>query len=142
MPLAARSKILSMLRCVGGVFPFLLVILKNHFPVPNVGITLSLDPNGHMATDVVGTALVEELARRNGDKVQYFQIKNNSRSGGTIGPSLASQTGARTIDLGIAQLSMHSIRAATGSKDVGLGVKFFNGFFKHWRSVYDEFGEL
>ncbi|CAI4610528.1 Lap4p [Saccharomyces cerevisiae AWRI796] len=118
------------------------VYLKNHFPVPNVGITLSLDPNGHMATDVVGTALVEELARRNGDKVQYFQIKNNSRSGGTIGPSLASQTGARTIDLGIAQLSMHSIRAATGSKDVGLGVKFFNGFFKHWRSVYDEFGEL
>ncbi|EJS42965.1 lap4p [Saccharomyces arboricola H-6] len=118
------------------------VYLKNHSPVPNVGITLSLDPNGHMATDVVGTALVEELARRNGDKVQYFQIKNNSRSGGTIGPSLASQTGARTIDLGIAQLSMHSIRATTGSMDVALGVKFFDGFFRNWRSVYDEFGEF
>ncbi|CAI1539489.1 hypothetical protein SEUBUCD646_0K01190 [Saccharomyces eubayanus] len=118
------------------------VYMKNHSPVPNVGITLSLDPNGHMATDVVGTALVEELARLNGDKVQYFQIKNNSRSGGTIGPSLASQTGARTIDLGIAQMSMHSIRAATGSMDVKLGTKFFNGFFRNWRSVYDEFGEL
>ncbi|SCV00316.1 LAMI_0G04236g1_1 [Lachancea mirantina] len=118
------------------------VYLEHHKPKPNVGITLSLDPNAHMATDVVGIALVEELARMNGDKVQYFQIKNNSRSGGTIGPIVASQTGARTVDLGIAQLSMHSIRAATGSKDIGLAVKFFKGFFTNWRQVYDNFGDL
>lgn len=121
---------------------FASVYMKNHSPKPNVGVTLSLDPNAHMATDVVGFAFIEELADKNGDKIQYFQIKNNSRSGGTIGPSLASQTGARTIDLGIAQLAMHSIRAATGSKDIGLGIKFFNGFYQNWRSVYDQFGEL
>lgn len=118
------------------------VYLEHHRPKPNVGLTLSLDSNGHMATDVVGTGLVEELARLNNDKIQYFQIKNNSRSGGTIGPSIASQTGARTIDMGIAQWSMHSIRAATGSKDVGLAVKFFKGFFTNWREVYDNFGDL
>lgn len=118
------------------------VYMKNHSPKPNVGITLSLDPNLHMATDVVGTAFVEDLARSNGDKVQYFQIKNNSRSGGTIGPFLASQTGARTVDLGIAQLAMHSIRATTGSRDIGLGVKFFKNFLENWRPVYDKFGDL
>lgn len=118
------------------------VYMKNHSPKPNVGVTLSLDPNAHMATDVVGFAFIEELARRNDDKIQYFQIKNDSRSGGTIGPSLAAQTGARTIDLGIAQLAMHSIRAATGSKDIGLGIKFFKGFYENWRSTYDKFGEL
>ncbi|KAL2708195.1 Vacuolar aminopeptidase 1 [Kluyveromyces marxianus] len=118
------------------------VYLENHKPKPNVGITLALDANQHMATDVVGTALVEELARLNDDKIQYFQIKNNSRSGGTIGPSIASQTGARTIDMGIAQLAMHSIRATTGSKDVGLAVKFFSGFYKNWREIYDNFGDL
>lgn len=117
------------------------IYLENHSPKPNTGITISLDPNGHMATDNVGLAIVEELARRNGDKVQYFQIKNNSRSGGTVGPYL-SLTGARTIDLGIAQMSMHSIRAVTGSKDVGLGTKFMIGFYKDWRKVYDEFGDL
>ena len=117
------------------------VYLPNHSPKPNVGVTLSLDPNGHMATDNVGVAFVEQLARKNDDKLQYFQIKNNSRSGGTIGPTL-SLTGARVIDLGIAQLSMHSIRAATGSQDVGLGIKFFNGFYQNWRSVYDNFGDL
>lgn len=118
------------------------VYMKHHSPKPNVGITLSLDPNVHMATDVVGTAFVQELASLNDDKIQYFQIKNNSRSGGTIGPSISSQTGARAIDLGIAQLSMHSIRAATGSKDVGLGVKFFKNFLQNWRPVYDKFGDL
>lgn len=121
---------------------FASVYMKNHSPKPNVGVTLSLDPNVHMSTDVVGTAFIEELARLNDDKIQYFQIKNNSRSGGTIGPSISSQTGARAIDLGIPQLSMHSIRAATGSKDVGLGVKFFKNFLNNWRPVYDQFGDL
>lgn len=118
------------------------VYLEHHRPKPNVGVTLSLDTNAHMVTDIVGTTFAEELARINGDKLQYFHIKNNSRSGGTIGPSIAAQTGARTIDLGIPQLSMHSIRATTGSKDVGLGVKFFRGFFENWRPVLDQFGDL
>ncbi|CCH62776.1 hypothetical protein TBLA_0I01160 [Henningerozyma blattae CBS 6284] len=118
------------------------VYMSNHSPKPNVGITLSLDPNAHMATDVVGTAFVERLAAVNDDKVQYFQIKNNSRSGGTVGPFLASQTGARTVDLGIAQLSMHSIRATTGSQDVGLGAHFFCGFYMNWRRIYNEFNGL
>ena len=121
---------------------FTTVYLDNHKPKPNVGLTISLDSNGHMATDVVGTSVVEEIGRINGDKLQYFQIKNNSRSGGTIGPSIASQTGARTIDMGIAQWSMHSIRSSTGSKDVGLAIKFFKGYFESWRSVYDKFGDL
>ncbi|CDR39550.1 CYFA0S03e04610g1_1 [Cyberlindnera fabianii] len=116
--------------------------LEHHYALPNIGITIALDPNGHMATDSVGLALVEEIARLNDDKLQYFQIKNGARSGGTIGPSISTETGARTIDLGIAQLSMHSIRAATGSKDVGLGVEFFKHFFQDWRGVYDSFGDL
>ena len=95
-----------------------------------------------MATDSIGLALAEELAKKNGDKVQYFQIRNDSRSGGTIGPAISTSTGARTIDLGIPQLSMHSIRATLGSKDIGLGIKFFYGFFKNWRDVYDNFADL
>lgn len=121
---------------------FASVYLEHHKPVPNTGVTLALDPNGHMATDSTGVALMEEIARINGDKLQYFQIRNDSRSGGTIGPSISLQTGARTIDLGIPQLSMHSIRATTGSKDLGLGIKLFKGFFEHWRGVYDTYQDL
>lgn len=118
------------------------VYLEHHKPIPNKGVTISLDPNGHMATDSIGLALVEELARKNEDQVQYFQIRNDSRSGGTIGPSISLQTGARTIDLGIPQLSMHLIRATLGARDIGLGVKFFSGFFANWRSTYDQYQDL
>lgn len=118
------------------------VYLEHHKPLPNKGISLALDPNGHFATDSIGQALVEELGRINDDPLQYFQIRNDSRSGGTIGPSISIQTGARTIDLGIPQLSMHSIRAAAGVKDVGNGIKFFSGFFSNWRKVYDTFDDL
>lgn len=116
--------------------------LEHHKPIPNKGISIALDPNGNMATDAIGLALVEQLAKVNDDKVQYFQIKNGARSGGTIGPHLSAATGARTIDLGIPQLSMHSIRATVGAKDIGLGVKFFTGFFTNWRKVYDTYDDL
>lgn len=121
---------------------FTSVYLEHHKPTPNKGIVIALDPNGHMATDSTGLSLVEELARINDDKLQYFQIRNDSRSGGTIGPSISLQTGARTIDLGIPQLSMHSIRATVGSKDIGNGIKFFTGFFQNWRKTYDAYTDL
>lgn len=58
-------------------------------------------------------------------KLQLFQIGNDSRSGGTVGPMLSSAMGVRAIDAGMPQLSMHSIRAMTEAKDPGLGVFAF-----------------
>ena len=52
---------------------------------------------------------------------------------------LSSAMGVRAIDAGIPQLSMHSIRATTGSLDPGLGVKLFAGFFEHFETVDKEF---
>lgn len=115
------------------------VYLEHHKPRLNVGITVSWDPNGHMTTDAVSAALVEEVCRRTDNKVQYFQIRNDSRSGGTVGPYISSKNGIRAIDLGIPQLSMHSSRATTGSKDVWLGVRFYKAFFEQWGAVDAEF---
>lgn len=111
--------------------------LTDHFPLPNIGLTLKKDANGHVMTDLIGTVLMESVAAKNGLKLQQFHIRNGWPSGGTIGPMLAVDTGARVIDVGLAQLSMHSIRAAAGYKEVGLGVKTFKAFFKDWRLELD-----
>ena len=118
---------------------FLEVYMENHAPRLNIGVSVSADPNGNMTTDAVSTAIFQRIADKIGSVLQVFQIRNDSRSGGTVGPMLSSRTGIRAIDAGIPQLSMHSIRATTGSLDPGLGVKMFFGLFEHFERVDKEF---
>lgn len=121
---------------------FLNVYLENHAPRLNVGVTVSADSNGHMTTDSVSEGFIRRVAERCGSTLQVFQIRNDSRSGGTIGPMTSAQIGMRAIDCGIPQLSMHSIRATTGSLDPGLGVKLFKGFFDYYEEVDKEFADF
>lgn len=118
---------------------FLGSYLDNHAPRLNVGLSVSADSNGHMTTDSVSTALLTRVAEKTDNKLQLFMIRNDSRSGGTVGPMLSSATGIRAIDAGIPQLSMHSIRATIGNLDPGLGVKIFAGFFDTFEAVDAEF---
>jgi aminopeptidase I len=113
--------------------------LEGHAPRLNVGLVVEADSNGHLTTDSVSTALLTRVAEKSDSKLQLFMIRNDSRSGGTVGPMLSSAMGVRAIDTGLPQLSMHSIRATTGSLDPGLGVKIFKGFLDHFESVDKEF---
>ncbi|KAJ5109348.1 Vacuolar aminopeptidase 1 [Penicillium angulare] len=121
---------------------FLNVYLENHSPRLNVGVAVSCDSNGHMTTDSVSQGILKEIASRCDSKLQVFQIRNDSRSGGTIGPMTSARIGMRAIDCGIPQLSMHSIRATTGSEDPGLGVKLFKGVFDFYEDVDKEFADF
>ncbi|KAI4271240.1 MAG: hypothetical protein L6R35_006557 [Caloplaca aegaea] len=118
---------------------YLDVYLENHAPRMNVGVAVQADPNGNTTTDSISTAFLQRVAEKCDSKLQVFQIRNDSRSGGTVGPMLSSAMGMRAIDAGLPQLSMHSIRATCGNLDPGLGVKLFKGFFDHFEEVDAEF---
>ena len=109
--------------------------LADHSPRLNVGVALCVDASGHMTTDAVSIAILDRVSALAGCVNQRHMIRNDSRSGGTVGPMLSSATGVRAADAGIPQLSMHSIRATTGSLDPGLGVKFYKGFLDHFEKV-------
>lgn len=81
------------------------------------------------------------IAEKSDNTLQVFQIRNDVRSGGTVGPIMSTATGIRAVDAGLAQLSMHSIRATCGSNDPGLGVRIFAAFFEHFEEVDAEFAE-
>ncbi|KAF7558671.1 hypothetical protein G7046_g5474 [Stylonectria norvegica] len=117
---------------------FLDKYLDDHVPQLNVGVTICGDSNGHMTTDAVSTAILQRVGELSDSRTQTFQIRNDSRSGGTIGPALSSMMGVRSADAGLPQLSMHSIRATTGALDPGLGVKFFKGFLDNWEKIDEE----
>ena len=95
------------------------VYLEHHQPRLNVGVAVSGDSNAHATTDSISTALLQQIAEKSSSTLQIFQIRNDSRSGGTVGPMLSAMTGVRAVDAGLPQLSMHSIRATTGSLDPG-----------------------
>ncbi|EME81643.1 uncharacterized protein MYCFIDRAFT_32616 [Pseudocercospora fijiensis CIRAD86] len=117
---------------------FLGVYLENHAPHLNVGVAIAADSNGHMTTDSISTTILKRCADKVGAQLQVFQIRNDSRSGGTVGPMLSSALGVRAIDAGLAQLSMHSIRATTGALDPGFGVIMFLGFLNGFEAVDKE----
>ena len=49
--------------------------------------------------------------------------------GSTVGPML-SKIGIRTVDVGNAMLSMHSIRETAGSHDIQNAIDLFTSFFE------------
>lgn len=116
--------------------------LDKHYPVPNKGMVVKLDPNGHFASDLVGYNLLRQITANNDLKIQRFHIRNDARSGSTIGPAMATDTGARVIDIGLPIMSMHSVRAMCGSQELDIGVGFFNAFFNDWRREYNKFKGL
>ncbi|KAK4239673.1 peptidase M18 [Achaetomium macrosporum] len=109
--------------------------LPDHSPRLNVGVALCVDASAHMTTDSVSMAILDRVAELAGCVNQRHMIRNDSRSGGTVGPMLSAAMGVKAADVGIPQLSMHSIRATTGSLDPGLGIKFYKGFLDHWEAV-------
>lgn len=75
--------------------------------------------NQRYATSGLSGFLLEELARTQNVPVQKFVVRNDAMCGSTIGPILATSCGIRTVDVGVPQLSMHSIRemCGVGQKD-------------------------
>lgn len=117
----------------------------NHRPVINGGMVIKTNAKQRYATDAVSTFLFKKIVERKGGNVQEFEVRNDmwvsfehlcpsvpklSRScGSTVGPML-SKIGLRTVDVGNAMLSMHSIRETAGSYDIQHAIDAFGSLFE------------
>ncbi|PTU17554.1 hypothetical protein P175DRAFT_0535886 [Aspergillus ochraceoroseus IBT 24754] len=114
---------------------------NDHRPEINKGPVIKINANARYATNSPGIVLLQEVARKaaadegEGVPLQLFVVRNDSSCGSTIGPMLSAALGARTLDLGNPQLSMHSIRETGGTYDVGHAIRLFKSFFKHYAST-------
>lgn len=88
-----------------------------HHPRAGGGPILKVNVNQRYATDGSGRAVFADACERAGVEWQTFVSNNAMPCGTTIGPITAARHGIRTVDIGVAILSMHSARELCGAKD-------------------------
>jgi aspartyl aminopeptidase len=92
----------------------------NHFVAVNAGPVIKHNANVRYATDAETAMWFESACRDAGVGVQHFVSRNDVPCGSTIGPTTAARLGIATVDVGVAQLAMHSARELCGSTDPSL----------------------
>jgi aspartyl aminopeptidase len=83
----------------------------------NGGPVVKRNAQVRYATDAGTEAQVVLAAERAGVPLQQFVVRSNLPCGSTIGPLTAAALGVPTVDVGIAQLAMHSARELAGAHD-------------------------
>lgn len=90
------------------------------------GPVIKHNVNQRYATDAVGAAEFRRCAAAAGVEVQEYSHRGDLPCGSTTGPLAASQLAVRTVDVGMAQLSMHSARELMAVDDVDAMVRSFS----------------
>ncbi len=89
----------------------------HHVVEMNGGPVLKFNASQRYTTDGVSAGLFRLAAERAGVETQDFVSRSDMPCGSTIGPTVAAALGVRALDLGCAQLAMHSARELCGARD-------------------------
>lgn len=89
-----------------------------HLIAVNAGPVLKVQPNLRYATDGRTAATFALACDQAGVALQRYEHRADLPCGSTIGPMSAAGTGIPTVDVGAAQLAMHSARELMGASDV------------------------
>ncbi|MFI9821068.1 M18 family aminopeptidase [Streptomyces sp. NPDC052013] len=101
-----------------------------HHPRIDGGPILKVNVNNRYATDGSGRAVFAAACERAGVPFQSFVSNNAMPCGTTIGPITAARHGIRTVDIGVAILSMHSARELCGAQDPFLLAEALTAFLE------------
>ncbi|WP_035573157.1 M18 family aminopeptidase [Halomonas halocynthiae] len=89
-----------------------------HGPLLNGGPVIKVNANQRYATNSATATMFRELCRQAEVPVQTFAVRADMGCGSTIGPITATEIGVPTLDVGVPQWAMHSIRETAGADDV------------------------
>ncbi len=96
----------------------------------NGGPVIKHNANVRYASDAATVAWFEGLCRAAAVPVQHFVSRDDVACGSTIGPITAARVGLPTVDVGVAQLAMHSARELCGADDPDLFVSALQAAFE------------
>ena len=103
----------------------------------NKGIVIKENAAQHYTTDAFSRAVFLEICKKAQVPTQVFANRSDMAGGGTLGNISNMQVSLHAVDIGIAQLAMHSSYETAGSKDTEYAVNAVREFYSSMVSIED-----
>ncbi len=101
----------------------------NH-PVMNRGIVIKYNANQKYCTDAMSAARFKEICRKANVPYQTFVNRSDMPGGSTLGNIANTQVAVSAVDIGLAQLGMHSPYETAGVRDTWYLIQAAKEFFQ------------
>ncbi len=98
-------------------------------PVLNDGIVIKYSGSQKYMTDAYSAAFFTRICRRENLPYQTYANRSDIAGGSTLGNILASHVSIPGVDIGIAQMAMHSAYETAGAKDVCSMIRFMEAYY-------------
>ena len=95
----------------------------------NKGIVIKFNANQKYTTDGVSAAVFHQICKDAGVPVQHFANRSDLPGGSTLGNISGAHVSINTLDIGLAQLAMHSCYETAGVKDLAWMIQGMNAFY-------------
>ena len=95
----------------------------------NEGIVIKSQAEQKYTSDAVSIAIFRDICAETGVPVQFYSNRSDQAGGSTLGNILTSNVSIKAVDIGLAQLAMHSSFETAGSDDLEYMVKAITAFF-------------
>ena len=87
--------------------------------------------NQRYTSDAVSAGIFRRICESAGVPVQYYANRADMPGGSTLGNISNTQVSLNAVDIGLAQLAMHSPFETAGAADTASLVKALTAFFEH-----------
>ena len=101
----------------------------NHPVYMNKGIVIKYSASQSYASDAFSASVFRLVCERSGVPCQIFANRADLRGGSTLGPISSAHVSVPTVDIGLAQLAMHSCYETAGKKDTEYMVRAMETYF-------------
>ena len=105
---------------------------RNNYPTLNGGVVIKYNANQRYATDAESSAVFSTICDRCGVPCQKFTVRADKPCGSTIGHISATNISVPTVDIGIAQLSMHSANETMGVSDLDYTARAMREYYSSY----------
>ena len=98
-------------------------------PYMNEGVVIKFNANQRYTTDGVSCALFTAVCREAGAPVQVYANRSDMPGGSTLGSIATTKVSVPSVDIGLAQLAMHSCVETAGAEDLDALVKAMTCYY-------------